>query len=148
MIKKNKNISFKRPYVLVPLCVDFLHHGHINILLKAKKLGSVIVALMTDEGILSYKKKKPFIEYKNRKKMIEQINCVSLVVKLKNLEFESIAKKYKVEFLVHGDDWKKGPQKLARLKIIETMNKWKGKVIDVTYTKKISSSYIKKKLIK
>jgi len=148
MIKKNKNISLKRPYVLVPLCIDFLHHGHLNVLIKAKKLGSVIVALMSDEGILSYKKKKPYIKYKNRKKIIQHIDCVSLVVKLNKLEFESIAKKYKVEFLVHGDDWKKGPQKLARLKIIETMNKWKGKVIDVTYTKKISSSYIKNKLTK
>ena len=146
MIKKNKNFSFKRPYVLVPLCVDFLHHGHINILLKAKKLGSVIVALMTDEAILSYKKKKPLIEYKNRKKMIKHIDCVSLVIRLNKLDYNGIAKKYKVEFLVHGDDWQKGPQKLARLKVIETMNKWKGKVIDVPYTKKISSSYIKKKI--
>ncbi|MDB9795960.1 adenylyltransferase/cytidyltransferase family protein [Pelagibacteraceae bacterium] len=148
MIKKNKNISLKRPYVLVPLCIDFLHHGHLNVLIKAKKLGSVIVALMSDEGILSYKKKKPYIKYKNRKKIIQHIDCVSLVVKLNKLDFASIAKKYKVEFLVHGDDWKKGPQKLARLAIIETMNKWKGKVIDIPYTKEISSSYIKNKLTK
>ncbi|MDA7606169.1 adenylyltransferase/cytidyltransferase family protein [Pelagibacteraceae bacterium] len=148
MIKKNKNISLKRPYVLVPLCIDFLHHGHLNVLIKAKKLGSVIVALMSDEGILSYKKKKPYIKYKDRKKIIQHIDCVSLVVKLNKLDFANIAKKYKVEFLVHGDDWKKGPQKLARLKIIETMNKWKGKVIDIPYTKEISSSYIKNKLTK
>jgi len=52
MIKKKQNFSFKRPYVLVPMCVDFLHHGHINILVKAKKLGSVIVGLMSDDRIL------------------------------------------------------------------------------------------------
>ena len=60
MIKKIKHFKFKRPYVLVPMCLDFLHHGHINILKKSKKLGNIIIALSTDDGILDYKKKKNF----------------------------------------------------------------------------------------
>ena len=44
-----KNI--KKPIVFVPMAADVLHHGHINILLKAKKLGNVVVGLMTDQGI-------------------------------------------------------------------------------------------------
>ena len=39
------------------MCADGLHHGHINILRKAKKYGNVTVGLMTDKGIKSYKKK-------------------------------------------------------------------------------------------
>ena len=46
------------------MCGDFFHHGHINILIKANKLGNVIVGLMTDKGIKSYKIKKPFIVMK------------------------------------------------------------------------------------
>ena len=57
MKKKRKILKLPRPYVFVPLSADGLHHGHINILLKAKKLGTVIVGLMTDKGIKSYKKK-------------------------------------------------------------------------------------------
>ena len=52
-----------RPFVFVPMAADLLHHGHINILLKAKKYGTVIVGLMTDNGIKTYKKKKPLVHY-------------------------------------------------------------------------------------
>ena len=44
------------------MTADFFHHGHINILIKANKLGNVIVGLITDKGIKSYKE-KPIIAY-------------------------------------------------------------------------------------
>ena len=59
---KNNN----RPFAFVTMCADPIHHGHINILHEAKKYGSVIVGLMTDKAILSYKRRKPLIKYKNR----------------------------------------------------------------------------------
>ena len=40
--------KLKRPLVFVPMAADLFHHGHINILLKAKKVGykdAIIVAL-------------------------------------------------------------------------------------------------------
>ena len=43
------------PIVFLPMAVDFLHHGHIRIIKKARKYGSVIVGLMTDSGLKSYK---------------------------------------------------------------------------------------------
>ena len=46
----------KKILVFVPMAVDLFHHGHINILVKAKKYGTVIVGLMTDNGIKKYKK--------------------------------------------------------------------------------------------
>ena len=49
-MKKNKKI------VYVGLSADILHEGHINILNKAKSFGYVIVGLLTDEAITSYKK--------------------------------------------------------------------------------------------
>ena len=53
-IIKNKK---KNKVVFVSMCVDGLHHGHINILKKANKFGKVVVGLMTDAGIKSYKKR-------------------------------------------------------------------------------------------
>ena len=47
---------------------------------------------------------------------------------------------------MHGTDWRKGVQSHSRKKLKETMKKWRGKVIDVPYTKVISSSIIKKEL--
>ena len=55
--KSNKSTVF------VPMAADIIHHGHINILKKAKKMGFVIVGLMTDSGIATYKRKKPIFNY-------------------------------------------------------------------------------------
>ena len=56
--------------VYVPLAVDFLHEGHINILKIAKKYGDVIVGLFTDEAIASYKA-IPILNYKNRELLVK-----------------------------------------------------------------------------
>ena len=34
--KRGKFFPFSRPYVFVSMSVDLFHHGHLNILLKAK----------------------------------------------------------------------------------------------------------------
>ena len=47
------------------MCGDPIHVGHINILNEASKYGSVVVGLMTDETMISYKR-KPITSYKNR----------------------------------------------------------------------------------
>ncbi len=88
----NKRLfQFPRPYVFVPMAIDFFHHGHINILVKAKKYGNVIVGLMTDDGIKSYKGKKPIISFKNRLKILNHINLVSYVLPLPGLKFVNFA---------------------------------------------------------
>ena len=142
---RNKRLfQFPRPYVFVPMAIDFFHHGHINILVKAKKYGNVIVGLMTDDGIKSYKGKKPIISFKNRLKILNHINLVSYVLPLPGLKFVNFAKKFKFDFFVHGSDWKKNIQSDQRKKLIRIMKTWGGKVVDIPYTKNISSSKIKK----
>ena len=74
MRKNYFNLS--RPYVFIPMSADFFHHGHINLLQKAKKYGNIIIGLMTDSGIKSYKKKSPFFTYMLRKKVLQEIKCV------------------------------------------------------------------------
>jgi|TARA_B110000967_G_C18309520_1_gene282311 cytidyltransferase-like protein len=140
--KKNKKNLKKK--VFVSMCADGLHHGHINILRKAKKYGNVTVGLMTDKGIKSYKKKNPLIKYNDRKKILEHINLIDRIVPIAGLNFSTIAKKYRINIWVHGDDWKKGTQANHRRRLIITMKKMKGKVIDVPYTKKISSTKLAK----
>lgn len=143
----NKNFfNFPRPYVFVPMAIDFLHHGHINILIKAKKYGNVIVGLMTDNGIKSYKGKKPIISFKNRLKILKHINLVSYVLPLQGLKYVNFAKKFKFDFFVHGSDWKINIQSNQRIKLKKIMKSWGGKVIDIPYTINISSSKIKKLL--
>jgi len=141
-MKSIKNI--KKPHVFVPMAADLFHHGHINILLKAKKYGSVIVGLMTDSGIKTYKKKVPIISYHNRKKILRQIKCVDFILPINGLQYTKFAKYYKFKYFAHGDDWKNNVQANQRAELLQLMKKWKGKVLEFKYTKDISSSKIKK----
>ena len=125
----------KKPIVFVPMSADIFHHGHINILLKAKKFGNVVVGLMTDKGILSYKNKKPLITYKNRLKILNQIKVVDKVIPLDGLEYTKFAKFYKFDYFIHGDDWKKNIQATQRKKLKILMKNWGGVIKDIKYTK-------------
>tara|TARA_Y100000590_G_C15463526_1_gene917385 strand:- start:73 stop:507 length:435 start_codon:yes stop_codon:yes gene_type:complete len=139
--------KIKKPIVFVPMAADIFHYGHINILLKAKKLGSVVVGLMTDEGIKNYKKKKPIINYKNRKKVLEQIKCIDKIIPLNGLLYVEFANFYKFDYFVHGSDWKKNIQSKSRKKLFIAMKKWNGKIIEYSYTKGVSSAKLRKLIL-
>ena len=128
------------------MSADVIHHGHINLFKKAKKYGNIIIGLMTDAGIKSYKKKSPYFTYKLRKKVLKEIKCIKKIIPLNGLEYAKTARKYQLDFFVHGDDWKKGPQSKERDILIKTMKKWNGRVLEFKYTPNVSSSKIKKKL--
>ncbi|OUW73503.1 MAG: hypothetical protein CBD76_03145 [Pelagibacteraceae bacterium TMED216] len=141
---KQKFKKIKRPHIFVPMCADFIHHGHINILKNAKRYGSVIIGLMTDKAILSYKKKKPLIKYKNRYTILKNLKNVDHIIPTKNLNFYKIAEKYRFEYYMHGSDWKRGVQSKHRKKLINKIKEWNGKLIEIKYTKGVSSKKIKK----
>ena len=137
--------KFKKK-VYVPLGVDFLHEGHINILKIAHKYGEVIVGLLTDEAIASYKS-IPILNYKNRELLVKNLKYVSKVVPQTTDDYINNLNKIKPDFLVHGDDWKYDNRKRIRTKVIKTLKKWSGKLIEPRYTKNISSSKIKNKIL-
>ena len=85
---------------------------------------------------------KNLIKFSLSKKSPIKIFCV--VSNNLNAKGLKTAKKYKLEFFVHGDDWKKGPQSKEREILIETMKKWNGIVLEFKYTKNVSSTKIKK----
>ncbi len=83
--------KIKKPIILVPMAADLIHHAHINIINKGKKYGSVIIGLMTDKDLESYKG-KPIINFHNRKKIIEALKNVDYVIPPKGLIYTEIAK--------------------------------------------------------
>jgi phosphoenolpyruvate phosphomutase len=132
--------------VYVGLAVDIIHEGHINILKTANKYGEVVVGLLTDEAIASYKN-IPHLNYKRRKIIIQNIKYVKKVIPQTTLSYIHNLNLIKPDFVVHGDDWKKGVQKYARQDVIKTLKKWSGKLIEPKYTKNISSTAIKNKIL-
>ena len=133
----------QKKIVYVAMSIDLVHPGHLNIINQASKLGEVIVGLLTDKAIASYKR-VPIMEYKDRYKVVSAIKNVSKVIKQNTHDYSENLKKIKPDFVVHGDDWKYGVQKQIRANVIKELKKWNGKLIEIPYTKGISST----KLIK
>lgn len=137
-----ENIN-KNKKVYVGLCADLLHHGHINIIKEAEKLGEVIVGLLTDKAIASYKR-VPLIPYEQRKIIVENIKGVSEVIPQENFDYVPTLRKVKPDYVVHGDDWKTGIQKNIRERVIEVLKEWGGEIVDIPYTPGISSTKLNK----
>jgi phosphoenolpyruvate phosphomutase / 2-hydroxyethylphosphonate cytidylyltransferase len=129
--------------VYVAMSADLIHPGHLNIINEARKHGKVIVGLLTDKAIASYKR-LPFLEYEQRKQIIESIKGVDEVVAQEVLDYEPNLRALKPDFVVHGDDWKTGVQKSVREKVIQVLNEWGGKLIEPKYTEGVSSTALNK----
>ena len=125
--------------VYVGMCADLIHHGHLNIIKEAKKYGDVVIGLLTDSAIASYKR-LPALSYEERKIVVENIVGVSRVIPQETLDYIPNIEKLKPAYVVHGDDWKEGVQKQVRQGVIDKVEEWGGMVIDVPYTKGVSST--------
>ena len=133
--------------VYVGMSGDVIHPGHINVLKIAESYGEVIVGLLTDKAISSYKK-VPLMSYEERYIVLSGIKHISKIIKQETLDYTSNLTKLKPKYVVHGDDWKSGIQKETREKVVKTLEKWGGELIEVPYTEGISSASLKDKLAK
>jgi phosphoenolpyruvate mutase len=127
--------------VYVAMSADLIHPGHLNIIKNARKLGDVIVGLLTDSAIASYKR-LPCLTYEQRKTIVENIVGVKKVVPQKTLDYLPNLQKIKPDYVVHGDDWKTGVQRETRSRVIEALNEWGGELVEPEYTPGISSTVL------
>ena len=81
-----------------------LHHGHVRLLKKAANLGSVIVALTTDDEILKKKGYTPELSFEERKEILLAIRHVFDVIPSKWLIDDDFISNNNIDILVHGDD--------------------------------------------
>ena len=125
--------------VYIGMSADLIHPGHMNIIKKATSLGSVTVGLLTDSAISDYKR-LPFMSFEQRKEVIENIKGVDNVIPQDTLDYKPNLRRLKPDFVVHGDDWKEGPQKKVREDVIKELKKWGGELIEPKYTEGISST--------
>lgn len=131
--------------VYVGMSADIIHPGHLNIIHEAQKLGCVTVGVLTDAAIASYKR-LPYLNYEQRSLVVRNLKGVDEVIPQTTLDYVPNLELLKPDFVVHGDDWKEGVQKETRRRVIEVISQWGGKVIDVPYTKGISSTDLNLKL--
>ena len=125
--------------VYIGMSADLVHPGHLNVIARGRALGRVVVGLLTDQAIASYKR-VPYLGYEQRKIIIENISGVTEVVAQETLDYTSNLQRLKPDYVVHGDDWKTGVQQATRQKVIDTLKEWGGELVEVPYTGGISST--------
>jgi len=116
------------------MSATLLHHGHIRLLKKASKFGTVTVALTKDSEIKKYKGFNPELKYKNREEILKSIKFVKKVIPSPFIINMSFLRRHNIDYLIHGHDNKN---------LID-----KKKLIIFKRTRLISSSDIRKIIIK
>lgn len=112
---------------------DILHSGHMSIIKKAAKLGKLIVGVLSDEAIISYKR-FPLVPYEERKGLFENLALVNKVIEQKSLSYKTNLKTLKPTYVVHGDDWVTGFQRPIRNEVVETLATYGGQLIEYPYS--------------
>lgn len=131
--------------VYVAMSADLVHPGHLNIIRRATELGEVTVGLLTDAAIASYKR-LPYMNFEQRKAVVESLKGVEKVVAQETLDYVPNLRKYRPDFVVHGDDWREGVQREVRQAVIEVLAEWGGELVEVPYTPGISSTDLNRAL--
>ena len=131
--------------VYVGMSADLIHHGHLNVLKVARELGEVIVGVLTDEAIASYKR-LPYLTFPERKAIVENIKGVTKVIPQTTLDYVPNLKEVKPDYVVHGADWREGVQRETRQRVIDCISEWGGELVEPEYTQGISSTQLNKAL--
>ena len=131
--------------VYLGMIADIMHPGLINIITEGAKYGDVIIGLFTDRAIATHKR-LPYLSYDQRKKVVESINGVKEVVPQDDWSYVPNLKKYKPDYIIHGDDWKEGKAKPLRDEVFKVMKEIGGEVIEIPYTYGIDSSSLAKEI--
>jgi phosphoenolpyruvate phosphomutase len=113
---------------------DILHSGHIALIRKAERLGKLIIGVMTDEAVASFKR-FPLVPFEERKVLFENLSGVYKVVAQDSLSYAENLRKYRPTYVVHGDDWCQGFQKPVRDEVASVLAEYGGRIIEYPYSK-------------
>ena len=128
---KLKEIESRTVYMC--FASDIIHGGHIAIIKKAQKLGKLIIGVLSDEAVASYKR-MPLVPASERKLMFENIAGVYKVVDQETLSYKENIEKYRPSIVVHGDDWVTGFQRPIRDEVTSILATYGGKLVEYPYS--------------
>lgn len=131
--------------VYIPGVWDLLHVGHLIILERARSLGDkLVVGVASDEVVQLDKGRLPIIQLGHRLRMLNALTCVNLVIPYYDLEFLSHLRMLKPSIMVVGETWGNDIRHEEAEKWVEENN---AKMIKLPYTKDISTTSIKHKIL-
>ena len=129
--KKVAEINERTVYMC--FSTEYIHSGHIAIINKARRLGRLIVGVLSDEVVSSFKR-FPLIPFEERKALFENLAGVERVVTQDTLSYAKILRDLKPDYVVHGNDWCEGFQKPIRQEVCDVLAEYGGQLIEYQYS--------------
>lgn len=88
-------------------CFDLLHPGHVDLLERAKKLGTkLVVGINSDESVRAIKgSSRPFVGQEERATLLRALSSVDEVLIFDELTPDRLIREVKPDVLVKGGDW-------------------------------------------
>ena len=114
-------------------CTDLVHEGHMNIIRTAKKYGKVVAGVLDDRQMIRYNR-FPTMTTEERVEYMKKIPEIDEVVVQNEIMYDEIIKQLHPDYIIHGDNWKSGPESVIRDNILGLLEKYGGELIEVPYT--------------
>lgn len=114
-------------------CTDVIHGGHRNIIDQARKYGRVVVGALSDGALIRYNR-FPTIALEERKKLYAALPGVDQVVTQDDMLYDGILEALHPDYVIHGDNWRSGPEQALRENVIRALARYGGELIEVPYT--------------
>lgn len=114
-------------------CTDVIHEGHLNILREAAKYGEVYVGVLSDEAMIGFNR-FPTISLKERMEIVRATGLVYKVVIQQEITYDRILEEIRPDYVIHGDNWKDGPESFIRKNVIRNLEKLGGELVEIPYT--------------
>lgn len=112
---------------------DVIHAGHLNIINEAKKYGRVVVGCLSDKASIRYNR-FPTISEDKRVELYKEIEGVDSVILQNDMFYDDVIQSLHPDYVIHGDNWVKGPESSIRAHVIKLVSSYGGEVINVPYT--------------
>lgn len=114
-------------------CTDVIHEGHLNILKKAKEYGEVVVGVLADEAMVRYNR-FPTISLEERIEIVKNTGLADRVIVQDTIMYDEVIAKEKPDYVIHGDNWKEGPENAIRQNVLKNLSLYGGELIEAPYT--------------
>ena len=114
-------------------CTDVIHEGHLNIIRKAQEYGRLVVGVLSDKAAVSYNR-FPTKSEEERLEMVKALDGVSGAFIQQEIMYDEVIHELKPDYVIHGDNWKTGSNKVIRDNVKSLLEPYGGKIIDVPYT--------------
>ena len=123
---------------------DMFHIGHLNIIMRAKEQCEYLIVGVTTDVLCSERKKKmPIICEEERIAIVKAIRYVDEVVPQEDMNKVNVVRKYHVDAVFVGSDWKGTP---SWVKYEKEFAEFGCDVVYLDHTDGISSSVLRERL--